>query len=81
MRCRMANFRLHSIGQLARQLAFTPHETREAQLAAAEQLLHLIDPAKAYPIDFVIYRITGYHPKAAEQDRSRPGSARRCRSA
>ena len=36
------------------------------ELGNAEALLHGIDPAKAYPLDFVIFRITGYHPKDAE---------------
>src|SRR4029078_4464414 len=64
----MARFRLDSIRGLARQLGFTPSEARGAQLAAAEELLHTIDPAKAYPIEFVIYRITGYRPKSVEKD-------------
>ena len=58
----MAKFRIDTIGDLARQLTFSPHEARTAQVSAAEQLLHLIDPAKAYPLDFVIFKITGYHP-------------------
>lgn len=44
-------------------MQFTPLEARAAQVAAAEALLHDIDPAKAYPHDFVIFKITGYHPR------------------
>lgn len=44
-------------------MEFTPHETRAAQVVAAESLLHEIDPAKAYPRDFVVFRITGYRSK------------------
>src|SRR3954463_13697898 len=44
-------------------MTFTPQDTRRGQLAAAEQLLHEIDSAKAYPLDFVVFRITGYHPR------------------
>ena len=54
--------------QLARQLEFAPHEVRAQQIEAAEELLYLIDPAKAYPLAFVIFRITGYHPKASAQE-------------
>jgi RNA polymerase sigma factor (sigma-70 family) len=61
-------YRTDIIAQLARQLSFTPQDTRLAQVNAAEELLHAIDPAKAYPIDFVIFRITGYHPKHVAQD-------------
>lgn len=64
----MAKYRTDIIAQLARQLEFTPHDTRLAQINAAEDLLHSIDPAKAYPIDFVIFRITGYHPRHVAQD-------------
>ena len=59
----MAKFRLDSIAQLSRQMEFAPYEVRLAQVAAAESLLHLIDPAKAYPLEFVVYRITGYRPQ------------------
>jgi RNA polymerase sigma factor (sigma-70 family) len=64
----MAEFRIDSIEGLARQMTFTPADTRLAQLASAETLLHTIDPAKAYPLDFVIFRITGYHPKSVAGD-------------
>src|SRR4051794_1031565 len=59
----MARFRLDSIGGLARQMTFTPQDTRLSQIAAAEGLLHEIDPAKAYPYEFVVFRITGFRPK------------------
>ena len=64
----VARFRIDSLDELARQLAFTPCEARAAQVAAAEELLHAIDPNKAYPLDFVIFRITGYHPKTVAED-------------
>jgi RNA polymerase sigma factor (sigma-70 family) len=59
---------LDSIGELARQMAFTPHETRVAQLASAETLLHELDAAKAYPYDFVVFRLTGYRPRSVGTD-------------
>ena len=62
----MAKFRIDTLDALARQLTFSPHEARVAQLAAAEDLLHTLDPTRNYPLDFVTYRITGYHPKNAE---------------
>src|SRR5437762_6337485 len=62
----MAKFRIDTLDDLARQLTFSPHAARVAQIAAAEALLHTLDPAKAYPLDYVIFRITGYHPKDAE---------------
>lgn len=64
----MAKFRIDTLAELARQMEFTPHDVRAGQLAAAEALLHDLDAAKAYPLDFVVYRITGYRPKAVEAD-------------
>src|SRR5450432_1540089 len=48
-------------------MAFTPQDARLWQLAAAEQLLLEIEPAKAYPFNFILFRITGYHPKQIDQ--------------
>ena len=64
----MAKFRIDRLAELARQMQFTPHDVRAAQLASAEDLLHGLDPAKAYPLDFVTYRITGYRPRGSVDD-------------
>jgi len=63
----VVKYRLENIGELARQLAFTPHDARTLQLSAAENLLLEIDPLRAYPAEFIVYRITGYHPQTADQ--------------
>lgn len=63
----MAKFRIQSLGELARQLQFTPQETRAQQVAAAEELLHSLEGLKAYPIDFIVYRITGYRPRQVDE--------------
>src|SRR5690349_3503362 len=60
---KVAKFRIDSLADLARQMAFTPHDVRVAQLAAAEDLLHSLEALRGYPLDFVIFRITGYRPK------------------
>ncbi|WP_428937985.1 sigma-70 family RNA polymerase sigma factor [Fontivita pretiosa] len=59
----MAKFRLHNMAELARQMSFAPRQTLAAELTAAEHLLHDIDPAKAYPWELVVFRITGYRPR------------------
>jgi RNA polymerase sigma factor (sigma-70 family) len=64
----VAKFRIDSIAALARQMSFAPYDTRAAQVAAAEELLHGIDPTKAYPLEFVVFRITAYRPKTAAAD-------------
>jgi RNA polymerase sigma factor (sigma-70 family) len=72
---RMAKFRIDTIADLSRQLTFSPHDARAAQVQAAEELLHLLDPAKAYPLEFVIFKITGYHPKRIHEQNLLTGLA------
>jgi RNA polymerase sigma factor (sigma-70 family) len=64
----MAKFRIEKLAELARQMQFTPHDTRLAQVTAAEELLHSIDVNKAYPPAFITFRITGYHPRRLEDE-------------
>jgi len=60
----VAKFRIDTLAELTRQMAeFTPHDVRVTQVTAAEELLHSLDAAKAYPLDFIVYRITGYRPR------------------
>jgi hypothetical protein len=61
-------FRLDFIASLARQMAFAPAGVREKQLQAAETLLLSVDPAKAYPPAYVVYRITDYRPETPPTD-------------
>jgi RNA polymerase sigma factor (sigma-70 family) len=60
-------FRIDKIGDLCRQLAFTPQEGRLAQLSAAENLLLEIESGKAYPYNFIVFRITGFSPKKIDE--------------
>lgn len=64
----VARYRLDSIRELALQMGFAPVPTRLEQVAAAEELLHSIDPGKAYPLEFVVFRVTGYHPRTVSVD-------------
>jgi RNA polymerase sigma factor (sigma-70 family) len=59
----VAKYRIDTLAELARQMQFTPQDVRLVQVNAAEELLHAVDPTKAYPPEFLIFRITGYHPK------------------
>ena len=63
----MAQYRIDSLSELARQMQFTPQDVRLVQVNAAEELLHTIDPNKAYPLEFLIFRVTGYHPKSLSE--------------
>jgi len=60
----VGKFRIDSISALARQLTFTPTDLRAQQIGQAEELLHAIEADKAYPLDFITFRITGYRPKS-----------------
>lgn len=71
----MPTYRLEFIQSVARQLAFAPSDVRLTQLNAAEKLLYDLDPARSYPHDFVIYRITGYHPRGVIQEEQFTGLA------
>jgi RNA polymerase sigma factor (sigma-70 family) len=64
----MGKFRIDIIAELSRQMRFTPHRTRATQLSAAELLLHEIDPARAYPPAFIVFRITGYRAKKIDTE-------------
>src|ERR1700743_1298077 len=56
----MATWRDDKILELANQLSYSPAEKRHEQLDAAIALMSTLDPAKAYPWDFVHFRITGF---------------------
>jgi RNA polymerase primary sigma factor len=46
------------------QVRFTPREKRIEQVAQAERLLGELDPARAYPYEYICYRVTNYRPEA-----------------
>jgi RNA polymerase primary sigma factor len=54
--------RIRALDDLARQLRFAPRETLRRQLERAESLATEIDPALAYPEDWIVFRVTGYRP-------------------
>ena len=56
-------------------MGFTPVEVRAGQLATAEQLLHEIDPARAYPLAFVVFRITSFQPPTRVESEQLTGLA------
>jgi len=56
-------FRLAEVAGLAREFSYAPPATRGRLLDGAERLLGEVDPAATYPLDFVVYRISGYRPE------------------
>ncbi|MCH2137015.1 MAG: hypothetical protein MK101_10620 [Phycisphaerales bacterium] len=57
------SFRTRAIEELNRHLSFAPEAARVSRLEAAEALIREIDSDRAYPIDFLVYRLTGYRPE------------------
>lgn len=62
----MRRIKNHNLAELLMQLRFAPLKSRRKQLDAAEKLCAIIDRDKEYPFEFVCFRITGFHPKAAD---------------
>ena len=61
-------FRSSALADLNRQLAFAPQATQRSRLEAAETLIQSIDTDGVYPMDFVIFKLTGYRPDDTSQD-------------
>ena len=53
-------FRCQPLEALCRQLLFAPPEKRIRQVRRAERLHDQIEPDRSYPVEFLVYRITGY---------------------
>lgn len=64
----VAKFRIEPLADLARQMAFAPRDTRLAQVTAAEEFLHELDVNKAYPLELLVHKITGYRPRDYTED-------------
>lgn len=58
----MPQFLSADLERFARELTFAPQERRRQHLDNAEQLFWQIDPDRTYPIDFIVFRVTGYRP-------------------
>lgn len=55
------------------QIRFTPLPKRRKELESAEKLLAIIDKDKAYPFEFVCFKITGFRPKDLLEQQSIKG--------
>jgi len=61
-------FRTSVVAELHRQLQYAPRDAVRRQMDAAETLVGIVEPDRAYPIDFVTYRITGYRPSGTDSE-------------
>lgn len=60
------NFHCEPLQELSRQLRFSPPQKQTSQLHRTERLHDEIDPVVNYPLDYLVYRITGYRPAAGD---------------
>jgi RNA polymerase primary sigma factor len=72
---RVARFKIAAIEDLLRQLEYAPPETRRRQMEAAERLIVDVDPLRNYPIDFIVFRITGYRSDRSDEPVTLVGQA------
>jgi RNA polymerase sigma factor (sigma-70 family) len=64
----MAKYRNKSIAALSANLSAGLTRLRKGYVDAAEQLMRLVDPDQQYPLEFVVYRLTGFQPRRQEQE-------------
>ncbi len=60
----MQAYRNSAIQKLAAELTAGLSRLRKGYIDAIEELVGILEPDQKYPVDFVIYRITGYRPPA-----------------
>lgn len=58
-------YRLAAIAGLAREYAFASTAVRRRVSLRAERLVEAIEPGRGYPLDFVVFRLSGYRPESA----------------
>ncbi|MCH8966962.1 MAG: sigma-70 family RNA polymerase sigma factor [Planctomycetes bacterium] len=71
----MPKFYNRDIAELAHQLTLSPRRLRMAQIHGIEFLLELVEEDRAYPFDFVCYRITKYTKRGHGTGALIPGKA------
>ena len=55
-----SQFHVPELADLAKQVVRAPMAVRESQVEAAEALVSEIVDEDAYPIDYLVFRLTGY---------------------
>ncbi|MSR41259.1 MAG: hypothetical protein EXS10_05075 [Phycisphaerales bacterium] len=60
---RKVAYRFPALQALPTALAFAPREAIDRQMRAAEALMQAVEGEREYPIDFALFRITGFRPR------------------
>lgn len=58
----LAKCRIPELADVADQLRFAPHEALLRQVEAAERLAGDLEEKERYPVDWLVFRITGHRP-------------------
>ena len=69
----MPAYRCNSMAELAHELSLAPVRLRDQHLRGAQSLIEIVEPARAYPRSFVVYHLTGYRSRLAD-DPEFPGT-------
>ena len=59
----MATIKSPQLRQLLMQARYAPKKQRLIQLDACQTLVHIINPGKQYPYEFICFHLTGYRPQ------------------
>jgi len=72
---RPPSYKTSAVRELSRQLSYTPPETLTRILRAAEALIESIESERAYPEEFIVFRLTGYRPDPGDEPNMLVGEA------
>ncbi|MFG0293103.1 MAG: hypothetical protein ACF8MJ_08110 [Phycisphaerales bacterium JB050] len=65
---RLSTIRLDALSELVAELRYTPREALLRCIERTESLALEIDPETTYPMEWVVFRVTGYRPKDAPDE-------------
>ena len=62
---KLSSIRLDALSDLVAELRYTPREALRRCVERTESLATELDPETTYPMEWVVFRVTGYRPKDA----------------
>lgn len=65
---KLSSIRLDALSDLVAELRYTPRDALRRCVERTESLAMEIDAATTYPMEWVVFRVTGYRPKDAPEE-------------
>ncbi|XHC25579.1 hypothetical protein ABWH91_15355 [Phycisphaerales bacterium ac7] len=65
---KLSSIRLDALSDLVAELRYTPRDALRRCVERTESLAMEIDPETTYPMEWVVFRVTGYRPKDAPEE-------------